>query len=67
MARRGPARDGRPFNPEHFWREFVTRCERYGVPRIELHDLRHTHATLALQRRCTLGSCRSGSGTRRTP
>jgi len=44
-----PARDGRPFNPEHFWREFVTRCERYSVPRIALHDLRHTHATLALQ------------------
>ena len=44
-----PARDGRPFNPEHFWREFVTRCDRYGVPRIALHDLRHTHATLALQ------------------
>jgi integrase len=44
-----PARDGQPFNPEHFWREFVTRCDRYGVPRIALHDLRHTHATLALQ------------------
>lgn len=44
-----PGRDGRPFNPEHFWREFVTRCARYGVPRIALHDLRHTHATLALQ------------------
>lgn len=43
-----PARDGQPFNPEHFWREFVTRCDRYGVPRIALHDLRHTHATLAL-------------------
>jgi integrase len=44
-----PARDGRPFNPEHFLREFVTRCDRYGVQRIALHDLRHTHATLALK------------------
>lgn len=44
-----PAREGRPFNPEHFWREFVTRCDRYSVPRIALHDFRHTHATLALQ------------------
>jgi integrase len=44
-----PARDGRPFHPEHFWREFVTRCDRYAVPRIALHDLRHTHATMALQ------------------
>lgn len=44
-----PARDGRPFHPERFSREFRTRCERYGVPPIRLHDLRHTHATLALQ------------------
>lgn len=44
-----PARDGRPFHPDRFSREFTSRVERYGSPAIRLHDLRHTHATLALQ------------------
>jgi integrase len=29
-------------------RRFVTACERAAVPKIRLHDLRHTWATLAL-------------------
>lgn len=44
-----PGRDGRPFHPERFSREFVSRVEGYGMPRIRLHDLRHTWATLALE------------------
>lgn len=40
--------DGRPYHPERFSREFDRRVERHGVPRIRLHDLRHTWATLAL-------------------
>jgi integrase len=44
-----PNRDGRPFDPEYFSREFRSRLQRYGVPDIRLHDLRHTHATLALE------------------
>ena len=33
-----PARDGRPFDPEYFSREFRSRLERYGVPDIRFHD-----------------------------
>lgn len=40
--------DGRPYHPERFSREFDRRVDRYGLPRIRLHDLRHTWATLAL-------------------
>jgi integrase len=40
---------GRPVHPDLFSREFE-RCVRgLGLPRIRLHDLRHTHATLALK------------------
>ncbi len=41
--------DGRPIHPERFSREFDRRIQRWGLPRIRLHDLRHTWATLALQ------------------
>jgi integrase len=41
--------DGRPYHPDRFSREFDRRVQRHGVPRIRLHDLRHTWATLALQ------------------
>jgi integrase len=41
--------DGRPYHPDRFSREFNRRVARHGVPRIRLHDLRHTWATLALQ------------------
>ena len=41
--------DGTPHHPERFGREFTRRVERLDLPRIRLHDLRHTWATLALQ------------------
>ena len=41
--------DGTPLHPEHFRRQFDRHVARAGLPRIRLHDLRHTHATLALQ------------------
>jgi integrase len=41
--------DGRPYHPERFSREFDRMIARQGAPRIRLHDLRHTWATLALQ------------------
>jgi integrase len=41
--------DGTPIHPERFSREFDRRNERWSLPRIRLHDLRHTWATLALQ------------------
>lgn len=44
--------DGRPYDPERFSREFSRRLTRRPfteqLPRIRLHDLRHTWATLAL-------------------
>lgn len=41
--------DGRPYHPERFSREFARRLARHEAPRIRLHDLRHTWATLALE------------------
>jgi integrase len=41
--------DGRPYHPERFSREFDRRLDRHHFePRITLHGLRHTWATLAL-------------------
>ncbi len=43
--------DGRPYHPERFSREFDRRHARPAfadLPRLRLHDLRHTWATLAL-------------------
>lgn len=40
--------DGRPVHPEYFTNAFDRRVARYKLPRIRLHDLRHTWATLAL-------------------
>lgn len=43
--------DGEPHHPEKFTREFSRRLARApfaGLPKIRLHDLRHTWATLAL-------------------
>lgn len=48
--------DGRPYEPNRFSREFVRKQEQYNrahagqpLPRLVLHGLRHTWATLALQ------------------
>jgi integrase len=41
--------DGRPTHPGRFTRVFDRRGEAAGLPRIRLHDLRHTWATLALR------------------
>jgi integrase len=40
--------DGRPFHPNTFSWIFDDRVRRHGLPRIRLHDVRHTWATLAL-------------------
>lgn len=42
-------RTGNPLNPIDISKGFVRLCKRAGLRRIRLHDLRHTHATLALQ------------------
>jgi integrase len=40
--------DGRPIHPDYFSQTFDRTVKRLGLPRIRLHDLRHTHATLGL-------------------
>jgi integrase len=41
--------EGDPLHPERVSREFDRRVERWELPRITLHGLRHTWATLALE------------------
>lgn len=41
--------DGRPHDPDVITHRFETLARRAGLPRIRLHDLRHTALTLALQ------------------
>jgi len=40
--------DGEPVHPDYFSQCFDRTVARLGMPRIRLHDLRHTHATLGL-------------------
>lgn len=41
--------DGRPVHPKTFSYYFERESRKAGLPPIRLHDLRHTHATLALK------------------
>ena len=43
--------DGEPLHPDHFSRGFTRRVARFGLPKLSLHGLRHTWATLALKAR----------------
>jgi len=40
--------DGSPYHPDFVTKHFDVLVHRTGLPRIRLHDLRHTHATLGL-------------------
>lgn len=40
--------DGTPLHPDTITRRFNRLVDRAGAPRIRLHDVRHTYATLAL-------------------
>jgi integrase len=40
--------DGVPFHPDWFSRTFERHVREAGLPRIRVHDLRHTWASLAL-------------------
>lgn len=44
-----PARDGSPYRHTMFNTRFKNLCKQAGVPRIRVHDMRHTHATILLQ------------------
>jgi integrase len=41
--------DGQPLQPRSLTHAFVKFIRRHGLPRIRLHDLRHSHATAMLQ------------------
>jgi len=41
--------DGTPFHPHTFSQAFERIVERSSLPKLRLHDLRHTHATIALK------------------
>lgn len=43
------AEDGRPIHPQSFSQAFGRVLEQAGLRRIRLHDLRHTHATIAVK------------------
>ncbi len=43
--------DGGPIHPDYYSQTFNRTVKRLGLPRIRLHDLRHTHATLGLAAR----------------
>jgi integrase len=40
---------GEPLHPEHFSQAFERRVKRHKLPRLSVHGLRHTWATLALE------------------
>lgn len=40
--------NGAPLDPDYVSATFERHLRRLGLPRIRLHDLRHTHATMAL-------------------
>ncbi len=40
--------DGRPLHPERFSKWFEQHARAAGLPRIRLHDVRHSYATAAL-------------------
>jgi len=40
--------DGRPRDPDAVTHQFIRRAVKEGLPRIRFHDLRHTHASIAL-------------------
>lgn len=41
--------NGDPVHPDYFSQTFDRTVRRLGLPKIRLHDLRHTHATLGLK------------------
>lgn len=49
-----PTRLGTPINPNNLARDYNRLIELAGVPRIRIHDQRHTYATLALERGANL-------------
>ncbi len=55
--------DGQPLHPDRLTKLFDRHVRRSELPRIRLHDLRHTHATLALEAGVPSAWFRIGSDT----
>ena len=58
---------GRPVRRQNIWRHYQTLLAKAGVPRIRIHDHRHTHITWALEEHADLKavSARVGHSTTR--
>jgi integrase len=57
---------GTPINPNNLVREYLRLVASAGVPRIRIHDLRHTHVTLAIQAGAPIGAVSRRVGHART-
>jgi integrase len=55
---------GRPYNPYTVTRTFRTACQKAGVPRMRLHDLRHHSATTLLKSGASVGEVMDRHGWR---
>ena len=42
--------DGELINPEHLSKKFRSICKELGLPKIRFHDLRHSVATILLEK-----------------
>jgi integrase len=60
------AANGNPINPDNLRRDYNRLVKRAGVPRIRIHDQRHTHVTLALQAGAPMGAISKRVGHSRT-
>ena len=58
--------DGSCLRPDAVSAQFLRRVERHGLPRLTLHGLRHTWATLALEQASTRESFKNASATPRS-
>lgn len=61
-----PSAVGTPINPNNLARGYLQLVERAGVPRIRIHDTRHTHVTLAVLAGAQLGAVSKRVGHART-
>jgi len=60
------ADNGRPIQPVNLDRDFTRWVERAEVPSIRIHDLRHTHVTLAIAAGSNIGAVSRRVGHART-
>ncbi len=61
-----PSAVGTPINPNNLARGYLQLVQKAGVPRIRIHDTRHTHVTLAVLAGAQLGAVSKRVGHART-